>query len=517
MSKDGVDVDRPTSKHTGVTWNNKSRQWQGIVYNPSTKKFKNSKPSCFAPDNYDACVAAVAALRARIDAECAAAGVVRGKATSGPQATVRAAKQSNVLGVRWLKSRRKWIAVASNHYGGKKCIGHFDDVATAKKALDAVRAKLLAKYDLDMATLAAADPLTKNLTRAPSDLLQAEKGVVYWNVTRKSEMRPAHTPYRVVRMGNTSYYPACETLGCATKVERSGKHGKDTHCLLHGGGCPHNKTWVLCRECNVNVTQVKRCCSVCGIGIDGKRKVAKGGNGLCTACETHQRAEAADAGAAPPPASKRWEDVVLDALIPQVKDKDTGVPFAFEMRDSMTHMLGSSSKRRRGECDTTKQRRPDLLYVVREPERGRIVAALKVGVDEHSHEGYEPTCESGKIDDQFQALQTLAAKEGAAAGAVGRHDAQMVFCLFVKFNPNACDVTPPVKLEDRVARVASRCSNFMNTPASEFSRMSEEGEANVPHVQCFYYHSKQGAGVLEHIKDHAADNWVWYGNDTGSS
>ena len=92
-----------------------------------------------------------------------------------------------------------------------------------------------------------------------------------------------------------------------------------------------------------------------------------------------------------------------------------------------------------------------------------------------------------------------------------------VFCLFVKFNPNACDVTPPVKLEDRVARVASRCSNFMNTPASEFSRMSEEGEANVPHVQCFYYHSKQGAGVLEHIKDHAADNWVWYGNDTGSS
>jgi hypothetical protein len=288
-------------------------------------------------------------------------------------------------------------------------------------------------------------------------------------------------------------------------------------CIPHGGGCVHGKSWTLCRECNTNAQSNVACCSSCACLLAAKRITTNGGVGLCAPCETQQRAEAVDAGAAPPPASKRWEDVVLDALIPQVKDRETGVPFAFEMRDSMSHMLGSSSKRRRGECDTTKQRRPDLLYVVREPERGRIVAALKVGVDEHSHEGYEPTCESGKIDDQFQALQTLAAKEGAAAGAVGRHDAQMVFCLFVKFNPNACDVTPPVKLEDRVARVASRCSNFMNTPASEFSRMSEEGEANVPHVQCFYYHSKQGAGVLEHIKDHAADNWVWYGNDTGSS
>jgi hypothetical protein len=229
---------------------------------------------------------------------------------------------------------------------------------------------------------------------------------------------------------------------------------------------------------------------------------------------------------------------VLDKLIPKVVDSTTGVPFAFEMRDDMRHMLGSKkedrrqsvveqpgSKRqrrsdsssteresKREDCDTTKQRRPDLLYLVREPERGRIVAALKVGVDEHSHDGYDPECESGKIDDQFQALQQLAAKEGAATGAVARFDAQMIYCTFLKFNPIACDVTPAIKLDDRIEVLAKRCSDFLNTPAEEFQKRSAEGEANVPHVECLFYHSKQGKPILDHFNAKADGAWDWRGN-----
>jgi hypothetical protein len=237
-----------------------------------------------------------------------------------------------------------------------------------------------------------------------------------------------------------------------------------------------------------------------------------GGNGLCATCEVQLASEAAASGAAPPEKGKRWEDVVLDKLIPKVIDWEFGVPFQFEMRDSMSHMLGSSGKRRRGECDTTKQRRPDLLYLVREPTRSRIVAALKIGVDEHSHDGYDPECESGKIDDQFQALQQLAAKEGAATGAAARFDAQMIYCAFLKFNPNACDVTPPIWQDDRIEMLAKKCSDFLNTPVEEFQRRSEAGEANVPHVECMFYHSVQGKPILDHFNQHAAGAWDWKGN-----
>ena len=199
---------------------------------------------------------------------------------------------------------------------------------------------------------------------------------------------------------------------------------------------------------------------------------------------------------------------MVNKLIEKVVDSEIGFPFAYEMRDSRSHMLGSNGKRRRAECDTTKQRRPDLLYTVREPDGGRIVAALKIGVDQHSHDGYDPECESGKVDDQFQALQRLAADECA----VGRFEAQMVYCAFLKFNPNACDVTPAIKLDDRIEVLTRRCSDFLNTPASEFQRRSAAGEANVPHVECLFYHSVHGKPILDHFDAHAKGAWDWKGN-----
>ena len=279
--------------------------------------------------------------------------------------------------------------------------------------------------------------------------------------------------------------------------------------------CPHKRTRSICRECNPDACKNISNCSNCAAILYVKRRVTSEGNGICAACEKQQTSEAAASGSAPPEKGKRWEDHVLDKLLPKVVDSATGVPFPFEMRDSMSHMLGSNGKRRRGECDTTKQRRPDLLYLVREPERGRIVAALKVGVDEHSHETYEPECESGKIDDQFQSLQQLAASEGAATGAAARFDAQMVYCAFLKFNPNACDVTPQIRLAGRIEVLAERCSEFLNTSAEEFQRRSREGEANVPHVECMYYHSVQGKAILEHFETHAAGAWDWRGNALG--
>jgi hypothetical protein len=106
---------------------------------------------------------------------------------------------------------------------------------------------------------------------------------------------------------------------------------------------------------------------------------------------------------------------------------------------------GKDVKRRR-ECDTTTNRFLDSAWVVRGADsRARLVVIVEV--DEDSHDSRDPTCESGKIDDEFTSLQKVLAKEGAARHAVARPDAQMVPIVFVKFNPNAYDGPKVVNLD----------------------------------------------------------------------
>ena len=88
----------------------------------------------------------------------------------------------------------------------------------------------------------------------------------------------------------------------------------------------------------------------------------------------------------------------------------------------------------------------------------------------------------------------------------------MVYCAFIKFNPNTCDVTPAIKLDDRIEVLARRCSDFLNTPAKEFQRRSAAGKANVPHVECLFYHSVKGKPILDHFDAHAKAAWDWKGN-----
>ena len=421
-------------------------------------------------------------------------------------------RQSKHTGVSWNNSTSKWIGSVFNRLTGKnECTGCFPSTehgeAQCAKAVEVLRARIDAEFHTRCVAERDKNEATKGLPLAPK-VADAVPGIVYAHMCKKS----GWTAYRAVKIGG-KYKRAC--LQCNQEACYSVKGATAELCCTHGGGgaynCPHGRPLSLCRTCNPNILKQARCCSKCGAYLCGKRKRSNGGNGICAACEEHIRAEAAENGSHPVDKSKKWEDYVLDKLIPKVVCAETGVPFAFEMRDDMRHMLGSN-KRRRGECDTTKKRRPDLLYLVREPERGRIVAALKVGVDEHSHEGYDPECESGKIDDQFQSLQQLAAREGAASGAVARFDAQMIYCAFLKFNPNACDATPSIRLDDRIERLARVCSEFLNTPAHEFQQRSERGKANVPHVQCLFYHSVKGSPILDHFTLHANGAWDWKGN-----
>jgi hypothetical protein len=246
-------------------------------------------------------------------------------------------------------------------------------------------------------------------------------------------------------------------------------------CFTHGGHCPHGRDWIVCRDCNPNATKVSVCCSSCAKQISTKRKECNGGTGYCCDCDANREAEAAEAGHPPPPKSKNWEDVVLDELVTLVTD---------------------------------------VLWVVRDAD-ARIVAALDVEVDEHSHTDRDPACETGKVDETYQSIVQLAQKEGAAKGAAARaHVRGPPFVLVLKINPNACDAPgPKIPLKERIRVLAEICNNFLRTPAETFHAHAEAGYTTMPNVQCLFYHTKQGAKNLAYFDENTPGVWRWAGNE----
>ena len=306
----------------------------------------------------------------------------------------------------------------------------------------------------------------------------------------------------------------CKECGGASVCSHGRQRSKCKEPGCGGAGlCKHLRERSLCYHCNPNFAKTaKGCSNQCGIQIAPKRKVKNGGNGFCVGCEVLLKTEAAVAGSEPPPPNKRWEDVVLDALIPRVVDEH-GMKRPYESRDDNRHMLGSNKRTRSGECDTAHQRRPDLLYVVREPVVSRIVAFLSVEVDEHSHSYSDPNCEGGKIDETFQAVTQLAQKEGCTKGAAARHDAVAPFGLFLKFNPNACDVGL-FTLDQRIDVLVRRCNAFLGRPASFFTEAAIRDEKMLPQVETMFYHSNQGnsAAILPLLEQSNGSHIRWLGN-----
>jgi hypothetical protein len=243
--------------------------------------------------------------------------------------------------------------------------------------------------------------------------------------------------------------------------------------------------------------------------IARKRQITAGGNGLCPSCDTYLRAQAAEVGAEPPPKGKRWEDVVIDQLATMVTDTEGNV-IAWEMRDDKSNMLGSNKRSRRGECSTEHQRRPDVLWLVRDAE-SRIVAAIMVEVDEDSHSDRESDCEGGKVHDTFQSLLKLAQEEGKLAQEEGKNrlaetrrgEVLTPQVLFIRFNPNACDAAGgPIRLATRIQVLAARVRELLNTPAEVYQQRSRELKCTKPHVELLYYHSKRGGKHLDFYEEH---------------
>ena len=257
-------------------------------------------------------------------------------------------------------------------------------------------------------------------------------------------------------------------------------------------------------------TQMARKCNLCAVEIAPIRTESKGGNGFCNSCEQHIRSEAADNGStASIKKCMRWEAVVFEQLLPLITYAD-GSSFLHDQRDERKGGgLGTSKvvKGKSRECDTSTNRFPDCLYILRD-EHGHAVLVISIEVDEHSHGDREPTCESAKIDDSNVAVQQLLLKEFAPPDKPCRDGAAMVPFVVIKVNPNAYD-GPLTNLADRVQAVADLVNWYVRMPATERAALPTCG----PIVHVMYYHSKKGAKNLAHLVEAASKaGWTLHGH-----
>lgn len=389
--------------------------------------------------------------------------------------------------------------------GGKpkrRCTPSFATYAEAVKALAELRDKVHQEYDAIILPRVQADPLVRGVPRAPDDGSTAVARKAYWVCNYNTN----HVPKRmvVVKSGKRGFRWRVACVHCdednASQAQTDKRVvAKQPSCTAHGGVCEHDRTPHVCRGCQEeSKKQMPSLCSHCQkTQLARKRRIGGGGNGLCPSCETYLRAQAAESGAEPPLKGKRWEDVVIDQLETMVTDTEGNV-IAWEMRDDQSNMLGSNKRSRRGECSTEHQRRPDVLWLVRDAE-SRIAAAIMVEVDEDSHSDRESDCEGGKVHDTFQSLLKLAQEEGknrlAKTTRLGEVLTPQV--LFIRFNPNACDAAGgPIRLDTRIQVLAARVRELLNTPAEVYQQRSREGKCMKPYVELLYYHSKRGGKHL---------------------
>ena len=419
---------------------------------------------------------------------------------------------SKHLGVHWNAKASKWQgsvkdrSVRIGKEAKKFHVGYFADERVCAEAVAAKQAEVEALIAAKLHAMAQELPHTRGLPLMPTKAVDAEPHTAYYGEKRKGTKGEDKVfgPQRYARAANKSapggfvYVPCCHANldSGAPCTHVASKTNDSVFCHTHGGA-PKAGEGPLSHYCSVCRTT----------GLDPKRMLRNGNNGMCATCERHRKAEAAANGATTPiKANERWEEVVFKMLLPQITHADGTTPFAPDQRDERKGGgLGTpKTQKRRRECDTTTNRFPDCLWVVRD-ERARAVLVVIVEVDEHSHTDRDPECETGKIDDTFQSLQDKLAKEGAARGAVDRHDAEMIPIVTIRMNPNAYDKAK-IKLTDRVKAVAAVVRAYLHMDAETRDAL----QTRAPIVHVMYYHTKEGAKHLERYASRATEvGWAY--------
>ena len=300
----------------------------------------------------------------------------------------------------------------------------------------------------------------------------------------------------------------CPPDDASMSLTSKGTTNEEPACTAHGARCPHGYAPGSCMECTHGIAgkpiPPHFCSQGCGIHLVRKRQRTTGGNGLCPSCEERLQREAIEAGDPDslPRRSQRWEDTFFEKMLPLVTDaKGEVVPY--EERDDFKNMLGSNKRVRVGECDTEHQRRPDCMWSVRGSDLF-VYAVVVVEVDEYSHSNRDPKCESARVQDIQVCYTKLAQEEGRESDLDATREGEIappqVYVLRV--NPNECDAPGAVvPIQTRAQVIADRVSELLRTPPEVFVQMWKADRQMLPHVELYYYHSKNAKHLLEHYDE----------------
>ena len=225
--------------------------------------------------------------------------------------------QSNHKGVSWNKQSRKWIgtccdvSVRANTGGAKlittKC---FVDDDACHEALNVLRAEIAIKNASLLEAMASELDLTRDLPARPQDPAEGKRGQAYYGPAGQKapgadvyEFRPDRFVRRSAGKGKFIWQSCCQhgigANACAHTSSQRAYGVPATHCLTHGGGCPHKREFTGCIVCDDNASKKAGNCSRCvGKELGKKKRLSAGGRGLCATCEADVDAEAAAVEAA---------------------------------------------------------------------------------------------------------------------------------------------------------------------------------------------------------------------------
>ena len=395
----------------------------------------------------------------------------------------------------------------------------FATVEEAVEALDELKATMQSEYDAIILDRVANDPLVRDLEQGPDDPSDATPRRAYWRCSERTSFEPKRMV--AIKSGKQGFVWVAACLHCppddaSMSVTNKGTANEEPACIAHGARCPHGYAPGRCMECTHGIAGKPIpgwfCSQGCGIHLSTKRQRTAGGNGLCCNCEERLKREAMEAGDPDslPQTSQRWEDTFFEKMLPLVTDAK-GKVIPYDQRDDAKYMLGSNKRVRVGECDTEHQRRPDCMWSVR-CYNWFAVAFVVVEVDEYSHSYRDPVCESARMQDiQFCMLQK-SQEQGRTSDLGATREGEIVppQVYFLRVNPNACDAPGgAISLQTRAEVIADRVSELLRTPPEVFVQMWKADKKMLPHVELYYYHSKNAKHLLDHydekVEQHALD------------
>ena len=167
--------------------------------------------------------------------------------------------------------------------------------AEAVKAVGELKDKMEPEYEAIVLERLQADPLVRDLPRAPKDFSKAVAKRAYWVCSYMT----GHYPKRMVVMKSgkkgVEWTPAC--VKCPVDNASRAVLCKEVDstqplCLSHGAVCrDHGNNPQTCMSCNLGKKRTWFCSTDCGTMLDNPRRISQGGTGLCPNCDPVDQAK----------------------------------------------------------------------------------------------------------------------------------------------------------------------------------------------------------------------------------